>query len=194
MVISSARGEISGAGGRGAAGRQSSAGLLAHAELNALLALDEPTGADPRPVDVHTLEIFSALEPCPLCMGAICMSGVKKVHYAARDAWAGSANLLDATPYYRWKQITAFPPDDPQLELVIHILQVEDRLNSRHSRAGEVLDKWSQDYPENIRIGRLIHQTGEIPQMRVRGFSASQAIDRIHELAETRLLRTVRSQ
>ena len=74
-------------------------GQLAHAELNALLALDSSS------TDVHAVELFTTVEPCPLCIGAICMAGVKSVRYAAHDTWAGSTNLLDASPYLKWKKI-----------------------------------------------------------------------------------------
>src|SRR5512140_3513299 len=40
-------------------------GPLAHAELNALLALDFSA------IDPHTCHIYTVTEPCPMCMGAI---------------------------------------------------------------------------------------------------------------------------
>ena len=30
------------------------------------------------------MHIYTAVEPCPLCMGAIYMSGVRAIHYACR--------------------------------------------------------------------------------------------------------------
>ena len=85
-------------------------GPLAHAELNALLDLDYST------VNPHQLTLYTTVEPCPLCIGAICMAGIKQVHFAARDGWAGSTNLLHASPYLRNKQIAAHGPDNERLE------------------------------------------------------------------------------
>ena len=69
---------------------------LAHAELNALLALklayDE--------CKAKSVALYTTMEPCPLCMGAVYMSDVKTLHYAAHDPWAGSTNLLGTCLLY----------------------------------------------------------------------------------------------
>jgi tRNA(Arg) A34 adenosine deaminase TadA len=156
---------------------QIAGGPLAHAEINALLALDWAK------VAVYTLELFTLVEPCPLCMGAICMAGVKTVRYAAPDAWAGSTNLLDASPYFRQKLIKAFPAANPELETVVQILQVDHMLASGHPRTEQVVQKWNEADPDNTRRGRAIHETGEIRRMASRGLTARDAIDRIHNLA-----------
>lgn len=46
-------------------------GRLAHAEVNALLALRE--GA----VDPRSATLYATTEPCPLCMGAVAMANVR---------------------------------------------------------------------------------------------------------------------
>jgi len=71
---------------------------LAHAEMNALIQVARTR------INTHTCILYTLLEPCPLCMGAIYMVGVRTVAYAARDAFAGSINLLGATPYYSRKK------------------------------------------------------------------------------------------
>ena len=77
---------------------------LAHAEINALACLP----ADGK--DRHSLSLYTTLEPCPLCMGALYMSGLRQLHFAARDAYAGSADMLGATPYLSRKPIRVFSP------------------------------------------------------------------------------------
>jgi tRNA(adenine34) deaminase len=149
---------------------------LAHAELNALLALDYAE------VDPHLCILYSIVEPCPLCIGAICVAGIKNVHYAARDAWSGSTNLLEATPYLRWKSIKAVGPQDSDFETVIHMMQVDCQLRRAHPRVESVLDAWEKEYPEAVRKGRMLFQAGELPRMREEGFSAAEALSRIHEL------------
>jgi tRNA(adenine34) deaminase len=69
---------------------------LAYAEVNALLALDYDTE------DTHSLRLNTTVEPCPLCISAICMAGVKREFFAACDAFSGSENLLQANPYRSW--------------------------------------------------------------------------------------------
>src|SRR5687767_4841026 len=52
---------------------------LAHAEVNALVALDYTS------VDVRSCVLYATTEPCPLCTGALLMSGVGELRYGARD-------------------------------------------------------------------------------------------------------------
>ena len=70
---------------------------LAHAEVNALLALNSDH-ADP-----HTCILYTSCEPCPLCFGAFYMSGLRELRYASRDPFGDSVNLLGATPYLKRK-------------------------------------------------------------------------------------------
>jgi tRNA(adenine34) deaminase len=60
---------------------------LAHAELNALAALSSD-----RRYEGHTL--YTALEPCHLCLSAAISVGVGRVSYAAADPYAGAAGKL----------------------------------------------------------------------------------------------------
>jgi tRNA(adenine34) deaminase len=148
---------------------------LAHAELNALLALDYAE------VDPHLCILYSIVEPCPLCIGAMCIAGIKNVHYAARDTWSGSTNLLGATPYLRSKGIKAVGPQDSEFETVIQMMQVDCHLRRAHPRVELVLEAWEKD-PEAVRKGRMLFQSGELPRMREEGFSAAEVLSRIHEL------------
>jgi tRNA(adenine34) deaminase len=184
-VIVDAEGRIIAQGRNRASGliesqeKQIVGGPLAHAEINALLALDLLN------TDVHSVELFTTVEPCPLCIGAICMIGVKKVRFAARDSWSGSTNLLDASPYLRWKQITAIPPQNDELESIVHMLQVCDQLTLNHPRTEDVLNKWSAHYPENVRKGRRLFISGELVRLKEDSIPAKDAMNHLFELART---------
>jgi tRNA(Arg) A34 adenosine deaminase TadA len=56
--------------------------LLAHAEVNALVALDPE-----RRYEDHVL--YTALEPCLLCVGAATMATVGRIRYAGADPYGG---------------------------------------------------------------------------------------------------------
>lgn len=77
---------------------------LAHAELDALMTFDY-THLNPRPCTLYAL-----VEPCPLCMGALYMSGVRRLKFACRDPVAGSSNMLGTTPYLSRKPVVATGP------------------------------------------------------------------------------------
>src|SRR5205823_11031247 len=83
---------------------------LAHAEMNALLGLDHAH------VDVRTCVLYTSLEPCALCVGAIRMLAVPEVRYAAHDPTAGSIELLHASTFMRSRPIRAVAPHDARLE------------------------------------------------------------------------------
>ena len=51
------------------------------------------------------------------------MSGLRELHYASRDPYAGSVNLLGATPYLQRKSIKIVGPELPGLEIVLPIVR-----------------------------------------------------------------------
>jgi tRNA(adenine34) deaminase len=91
----------------------------AHAEINALINLNEslnPTG---------TCTLYTTMEPCPMCLGAIRISRMKACHYASRDPIAGSSALIEATPFMREPGIKMVPPSDPMLENILAAMFIE---------------------------------------------------------------------
>lgn len=66
----------------------------AHAEVLALRRAAKALGR--RRLDGCTL--YVTLEPCPMCAGAIVMSGVDSVYYGADDPQAGCAGSVYALP------------------------------------------------------------------------------------------------
>jgi tRNA(Arg) A34 adenosine deaminase TadA len=129
---------------------------LAHAELNALLHFDRTTH------DQRTCAIYTSLEPCPLCMGAIYMMGIRNLHFAARDAYAGSTNLLGTTPYLSNKDIRVVGPLDRPVEEVLIGLQVLFGLQRTdlpfNSRASEVFAAWEAASPGGVALGRRLYE------------------------------------
>jgi tRNA(Arg) A34 adenosine deaminase TadA len=146
---------------------------LAHAELIALLTLDYES------VDPHTGILYTATEPCPLCMGAVYMSGVREVHYASRDPYAGSVNLLGTTPYLSRKPIRVVGPERSDLELIIMALYVDYALQDHVERAAVVFDQWAADVPASIELGKRLAASGTARQMRGQGAPAPVAFDQM---------------
>jgi tRNA(adenine34) deaminase len=94
---------------------------LAHAELNALI----PLGSE------RTYEAFSlytALEPCHLCLSAAISVRIGTLHYAARDPYGGAVGKLipskdhDAHPLKIEGPLAGSPGQLPELLLVAHFL------------------------------------------------------------------------
>jgi tRNA(adenine34) deaminase len=78
--------------GRGRAEHRGRRNRIAHAELNALLAT--ATGMYDFPHDNGVL--YSTVEPCEMCLGAIVMSDVvNHVVFALADRWINPAPMLE---------------------------------------------------------------------------------------------------
>lgn len=145
---------------------------LAHAELNALLALGIDRG------DRREWALYTTTEPCPLCLGAFYMSGIRTLHYASRDPWAGSVNLLGTTPYLSRKPIRVFSPPQPALESFVAALFVawEGRRHARLSVAGETLQTTA---PQGVRLGQHLAESGELQGMITAGWPAGKVYDHL---------------
>ncbi|HOV70170.1 MAG TPA: nucleoside deaminase [Clostridia bacterium] len=87
---------------------------LAHAELNALLKINELDGHQ----DIRSYKLYSTLEPCPLCIGAIVISHIRHFEFAAAEHLSGSVELIHATEYLKSKNIKVKGPI-PGLESVV---------------------------------------------------------------------------
>jgi tRNA(adenine34) deaminase len=49
--------------------------------------------------------IYTTLEPCMMCLGAIINVGINRIIFAAPDPLVGAASLLSAIQYYRAKGV-----------------------------------------------------------------------------------------
>ncbi len=143
---------------------------LAHAEINALLSLKLAYE------DARHAALYTTMEPCPLCMGAVYMSDVKAMHYAARDPWAGSAILLGTTPYISRKPFKAFAPDNPLLETALIALHTEWQLFLRKDKILEskFFDAFRAVHPRAVERGIELHRSGEMEQIKMNSRSAEE--------------------
>ncbi len=70
-----------------------------HAEMVALKRLSESG----KTFDAKRITVFSTLEPCLMCFGAILLAGAEKIVYAYEDVMGGgtSCDLTKISPLYR---------------------------------------------------------------------------------------------
>lgn len=164
-----------------AAGRLLRGHRLAHAEMNALIALDWAR------VDPAACTLYTTTEPCPLCTGAIRMAPIGAVRYASRDAGAGSIALLGATPFMRRRPIAVAGPERADLEAIIVALHVEwslaDAAAATSARSAErsafLLEAWSLVTPQGVGLGRTLFASGRLRAWRERGATAAEVVDRL---------------
>ena len=88
----------------------------AHAELNVLQHIDCRGG-----LNIREIQLYTSMEPCPMCMGAIVMSNIKSLNCGSHDRWCGALHLLDTDPYMRSQHISVseIPEETEFFQLVL---------------------------------------------------------------------------
>lgn len=146
---------------------------LAHAELNALLGFSYEQH-DLR----HGYAIYSSMEPCPLCFGAIYMSGVREVHYAARDAYAGSTNLFGTTPYLSRKPMRIVGPHNQLLEIV-SVALLATLYVSEEDVPNVVLQALQTITPKGVMLGERLAATKLLARLRDQKVAAADMLEQV---------------
>jgi tRNA(adenine34) deaminase len=77
--------------------RFASSSKIAHAEMLAIQEVDSFLYSHRGECD-----IFTTLEPCMMCMGAIVASRFRRLVFGARDYMAGASCMLGASEHYRF--------------------------------------------------------------------------------------------
>jgi tRNA(Arg) A34 adenosine deaminase TadA len=120
---------------------------LSHAELNVLLQISDV----PKDV-IHTATLYTTLEPCPLCIGAFYMSGVRTLVFAARDVYGGASDVIGKTDYYSRKPVKVLPPPDPTLEAFSTAITCCAYLQCFSQRPDIVVETQRNVYPKAVEI------------------------------------------
>jgi len=152
--------------------------VLEHAEMDALRKLDY--GA----VDPHACDLYTTTEPCPMCLGGFYMSGLRRLHYASRDPYAGSVDLLGKTWYLSHKPIQTFGPTDPGLEVLILALSIEQDAfpNGGVLPEHHIYRRWADVLPRGIELGVELSRTGELQRMKSAGVPVGEVFDGLFAL------------
>ena len=148
---------------------------LAHAELNAMLSLDEAR------VNPRTCTLYTTTEPCPLCMGGIRMMSVKRFHYACRDPWAGCSVMTEVVPYIKQKNLTATPPHSADLENCLAALLIEYFLNQSLRPPPVFFEMWAAVLPVGTRAGQTLFETGTLKGLRSAQASTEEMLAAVAE-------------
>ncbi len=177
--------------------RQTCENHLAHAELNALLGLGLPNP------DFPDYSLYTSIEPCPLCMGALYMSGVRQVYFAGEDAYAGATDLLGATPYLSRKPIKVFGPFRGGLAEFACALHFEyilrqsatspelagfshsgpAGLSSSRPTESPVIAAGRADFPRGVALAEKLFKDGLAQKWAAEGLSAGAAFDKFIEMS-----------
>jgi tRNA(adenine34) deaminase len=154
---------------------------ISYAELNALVQL-------PQEFDVSNLELYSTMEPCPLCTGAIRMTHIPTVFYAARDPHAGSTNLFTEHRYMARGKIRAIAPTNVKLELIsMALLMCANFEEVGHDALGGFQNAFAQIVPASVPLAQILFQQNVLRKPAEDQASVAQVFDLILTKLEDKL-------
>jgi tRNA(adenine34) deaminase len=151
---------------------------IAHAEINAILRMDN---FETNPY-IKTYTLYSTMEPCPLCFGAIVMSSIRHVKYAAKDGVAGSTDLIIGNDYIRSKNMKIDGPHR-DLEIVQFVLKTDFTIRRGYA-VDRLLTAWEKDCPLGVNIGRKWYEQNKLQDALTLNKSFGSIFDEILQEAD----------
>jgi tRNA(adenine34) deaminase len=125
---------------------------VSHAELNAIVQL-------PQSMPTHDLTLYTTLEPCPLCVGALVMANIKTLAFAGGDAWAGSTKLLQGNDYLRSKNTRILPNSFPALDDVSLVwMCFKEFAYCNDLTTNALLRRYQQRHPRIFDVARVLFE------------------------------------
>ena len=146
---------------------------LAHAEMNALIQANWDT------VDVHTCILYTTIEPCAMCVGAIRMARLRQVCYAVRDNFSGGASLVDKTPFLKSGNISIIGSEDSELEVVLLGMLIEVALTIPHPNRTLWIEQLSSGLPVASQLGHDLFASRQLRIWKEEAREASFVVDQL---------------
>jgi len=141
--------------------------LLAHAEVNALVALDPE-----RRYEDHVL--YTALEPCLLCVGATVMATVGRIRYAGADPYGGGdGGLVGVNPHVERVPLQFDGPRRDEFGVLASALVPAFYL--RRKPAGHVVRAFERETPNLLAVAESMLDAGA-PEMAAAGVPLREAL------------------
>lgn len=151
---------------------------LAHAETEALRQLDYDA------IHANSCVLYATTEPCPMCLGTFYISGLRTLHYASRDPWGGSVDLLGKNWYLSLKPIKVYGPPDPVIELILMGLLIERDIVFKRvdpEQPNKYYSRWLLTAPNCLKVGQALHETGRLAQLLSQKASAAQMVEGLYD-------------
>jgi tRNA(adenine34) deaminase len=156
---------------------------LAHGEMNALLQTDWSS------VDAHTCILYTTIEPCAMCIGAVRMARLHKVCYAARDSAAGGSSLIDKTSYLKSGNLNIIGSKDIELEVVLLSMLIEVALTIPHPNRTAWIEELSSEVPIAFQLGHELFTSKQLhiwkEEAREVSFVVDQLVEQIKRIMPT---------
>ncbi len=154
---------------------------MAHAEMNAMLGINETEHPD-----IRTYILYTTMEPCPMCFGTMVMMSIRNIYYGARDGLAGAASLNHKLDYINKKQIK-IEKDVEELEQFQLILQSSYEHEREHPRVDYILNTWRSINNLAIDLGYEFYKSGYFKNAAIDGKEINEVYDYVINYYEEKL-------
>lgn len=125
---------------------------MAHAEMTAMSTLKEKDHPD-----IKKYTLYTTMEPCPMCFGAMVMMGIRNLKYAARDGFAGATEINNKMDYIHNKKIE-IDMDSSELEVFQICLQTAFEYDRKHKRIEDILDSWRVYCNDGVTLAKSLFE------------------------------------
>lgn len=152
---------------------------LAHAEMNALVSLSQSG------IEAERCTLYSSMEPCVMCLGAIRMMRIKAVWFASPDPFAGGASLVETAPYQALGALPVQPTANQALADVLLVLMVDAMLRTGRGGWVDFVETAVPQLNPAIRLGRYFFNSGALWQLGQQSASAAEMLDWLQDRLNT---------
>lgn len=148
---------------------------VAHAEIVTLASVKHKGG-------LSGFSLYSTLEPCPMCAGAIRMAGVGHLHYGSRDPLAGGLDLFRTNHFMRANPCAVEGPTSRLLEELLIGLLVERLIKLAPHGVGQSVNAWLEVSPRAVAFGQWLAQRGVVDAMCDKNLGCEDAVGVLERL------------
>jgi len=146
---------------------------IAHAEMDCLLNLDVS-----KYPEIRAYTLYTCMEPCPMCMGAIVMGNIRHVRISARDRFAGATYFYRDNAYIASKNIRV-RFELGMLEVVQLTMQTYFELRRCGGQLNKIVRLFEQDCPAAVRIAQDFYETRLLDNRAREGAAMCEVFDEI---------------
>jgi tRNA(Arg) A34 adenosine deaminase TadA len=132
---------------------------LAHAEVNAILQVNGNIHPN-----IKNYTIYTTMEPCPFCFGAIVMGRIRHLKFAARDKYAGATCLNTSMNYIIKENIIVEGPHE-LLEIIQIALSICRRLDRGFLHNDTFFNMYQSYSPKGCEIGKRLYYEKSLSKM-----------------------------
>ncbi|WP_420641085.1 nucleoside deaminase [Candidatus Leptofilum sp.] len=132
---------------------------LAHAEMNALVSLSQTS------ILSQNCTLYTTMEPCMMCMGAIRMMRIGTVQFACLDPVAGSSCLVETKPYQAFGPLPVYTSENNGLAELLLVIFVEAMLRTGRQPWVDIVETAVPQPNAAIELGKTLFANGELWQL-----------------------------